>query len=122
AGRRRGGGGRSCVPVGAGVSCVRLIEISSALAERKPRKAKRVLESGFLQGRSMNVKCPKCGADYNVHPDRVPLSGIDMKCSKCLHSFHVSPADLESKGPPQPRSTRLGLKGVTFLGGERKSA
>ena len=63
----------------------------------------------------MNVKCPKCGADYNVQSDRIPLSGIDMKCTKCLHSFHVAPGNDDGIVPPS--TTRLGLKGVTFLGG-----
>ncbi len=65
----------------------------------------------------MSVKCPKCGAGYNVQPDRVHLSGLDMKCSKCLHTFHISPGDLEDVAQPAPASTRLGLRGVTFLGG-----
>ncbi len=73
----------------------------------------------------MKVTCPKCGADYDVHADRVPTEGIDMKCSKCLHTFKVYPHGSDAEGPAAsgfPDSSNFGLKGVTFLGGQPAGA
>ena len=66
----------------------------------------------------MNVTCPKCGAAYEVHADRVPGEGIDMKCSKCLHTFKVQSPSAAPSRPPSSSSADFSLKGVTFLGGQ----
>jgi predicted Zn finger-like uncharacterized protein len=66
----------------------------------------------------MKVTCPKCGAAYDVHADRVPAGGIDMKCSRCLHTFKVDPhaaAAPDTGGP-------VNLPGVTFLGQNKAPA
>ncbi len=61
----------------------------------------------------MNVSCPKCGAAYEVDVARVPVGGVDMKCSRCLHTFKVNP---HAGGLQGPTTAELNLKGVTFLG------
>ena len=67
----------------------------------------------------MKVTCPKCSAEYSVQPDRIPPSGIDMKCSKCLHTFRLSPEQIRSGQQGSPEG--LNIQGVTFLGGEQSS-
>ncbi|MEO1271851.1 MAG: zinc-ribbon domain-containing protein, partial [Myxococcota bacterium] len=62
----------------------------------------------------MKVTCPKCSAEYSVQPDRIPPSGIDMKCSKCLHTFRLSPEQIRSGRQSSPEG--LNIQGVTFLG------
>jgi predicted Zn finger-like uncharacterized protein len=64
----------------------------------------------------MNVNCPKCSAAYQVDAARIPLGGIDMKCSRCLHTFEVNPHAPPPGGGQGLKGTGLNLPGVTFLG------
>ncbi|MFH2007257.1 MAG: tetratricopeptide repeat protein [bacterium] len=37
----------------------------------------------------MKVICEKCGSSYDIENQRIPPSGMTMKCPKCLGSFRV---------------------------------
>ncbi|MBU0551520.1 zinc-ribbon domain-containing protein [Myxococcota bacterium] len=39
----------------------------------------------------MKIICPKCSADYNIDDARIPTSGLQIKCPKCLNSFVAQP-------------------------------
>ncbi|MBU1247148.1 MAG: zinc-ribbon domain-containing protein [Proteobacteria bacterium] len=39
----------------------------------------------------MIVSCPNCATKYNLPDEKVPASGIKVKCSKCSHLFKVTP-------------------------------
>ncbi|GAB4290242.1 MAG: hypothetical protein Kow0090_03260 [Myxococcota bacterium] len=49
----------------------------------------------------MKVICPQCGKDYNIDESRIPPSGINIKCPKCMHAFRV---DKPSEQKPSPQS------------------
>ncbi len=64
----------------------------------------------------MNINCPQCNAGYEVDTSRVPVGGIEMKCTRCHHTFLVDP----HATPPSSQKTEFNLKGVTFLGVEQE--
>jgi predicted Zn finger-like uncharacterized protein len=44
----------------------------------------------------MRLTCPRCGAQYEVPSDAIPLSGRDVQCSACQHTW------FEKGPPPEP--------------------
>jgi len=38
----------------------------------------------------MNVLCPKCQALFRIDPERVPLAGARVRCSRCAEVFPLS--------------------------------
>lgn len=59
----------------------------------------------------MNVRCPNCESAFRVDPERVPVSGIKARCSRCSTIFHLtrdglvkSPtaATVPASAPPPP--------------------
>ncbi|MCA9545177.1 MAG: zinc-ribbon domain-containing protein, partial [Myxococcales bacterium] len=39
----------------------------------------------------MRITCPKCQAGYDLKPSQIPAHGLQIKCSRCLHSFVAHP-------------------------------
>lgn len=37
----------------------------------------------------MDVRCDKCGSEYDLEETRVPEAGLSVKCSQCSHVFKV---------------------------------
>jgi predicted Zn finger-like uncharacterized protein len=61
----------------------------------------------------MKVACKQCGATYDIKDERIPPSGMSMKCPKCLSSFRVTKegASEENQGLERSRTILgIGLK------------
>lgn len=41
----------------------------------------------------MIIECENCETRFHLDDERVPDSGVKVRCSKCKHAFRVSPAD-----------------------------
>ncbi len=53
---------------------------------------------------AMRVKCPKCGAQYNLDPQKLSPQGTKVRCSSCQHIFVVKrKAEGETSAPPPAR-------------------
>lgn len=53
---------------------------------------------------AMRVKCPKCGAQYNLDPQKLSPQGTKVRCSSCQHIFVVKrkAGEGEASAPPKP--------------------
>lgn len=51
----------------------------------------------------MILECPQCQAKFKVAGTAIPAAGRTVRCSRCAHSWHVSPADLQEVIPPPTR-------------------
>ncbi|ETR74400.1 MAG: anti-sigma B factor antagonist [Candidatus Magnetoglobus multicellularis str. Araruama] len=51
----------------------------------------------------MIVQCESCQKKYRLDDKKMPPKGTKVRCSRCKHIFHVSPAQSET---PQPKSDR----------------
>jgi predicted Zn finger-like uncharacterized protein len=49
----------------------------------------------------MKITCESCSAQYDLDDNRIPPSGLTMKCPACLHSFTVRKG---AAPPPRPPS------------------
>src|SRR5690242_15654037 len=50
----------------------------------------------------MKVTCESCSAQYDLDDNRIPPSGIKMKCPACLHQFTVKkPVGPAAVAPPR---------------------
>jgi predicted Zn finger-like uncharacterized protein len=50
----------------------------------------------------MKITCESCSAQYDLDDNRIPPSGLTMKCPACLHSFTVKKGAPAAAGLPQP--------------------
>jgi predicted Zn finger-like uncharacterized protein len=50
----------------------------------------------------MKITCESCSAQYDLDDNRIPPSGLTMKCPACLHSFTVKKGAAASPPPPPP--------------------
>lgn len=50
----------------------------------------------------MIVQCENCHTKYNLPDDKIPADGVKVKCSKCSHTFMVSPPK-----PAEPEPTEI---------------
>jgi predicted Zn finger-like uncharacterized protein len=77
------------------------------------------LDTQGNEGVMIKVSCPSCNASYDVDENRLPDSGLRMRCPKCAESFQVhhdgsvaksgggkAPA---AQNPPQRKPTQVGL-------------
>ena len=47
----------------------------------------------------MDVRCTKCGVEYEFDEDRVSPAGVTVKCTSCGHVFKVKPGGAEPDAP-----------------------
>src|SRR3569832_643626 len=69
----------------------------------------------------MKITCERCSAQYDLDENRIPPSGMTMKCHACLHQFTVRrsgstapvmpkpPAPPVAAPPPKPKSLEIEL-------------
>src|SRR5947207_4795031 len=50
----------------------------------------------------MKISCERCSAQYDLDENRIPPSGMTMKCPACLHQFTVRRGGSTSAAPPPP--------------------
>lgn len=50
----------------------------------------------------MNVRCPNCQSAFRVDPERIPVSGIKARCSRCSSVFHLSRDGIQRAQTPTP--------------------
>ncbi|HXU72213.1 MAG TPA: tetratricopeptide repeat protein [Polyangia bacterium] len=67
----------------------------------------------------MKISCERCSAQYDLDENRIPPSGMTMKCPACLHQFTVRksgatvptmpkpPIPTAAPPPPKPREIEL---------------
>src|SRR6185312_4944332 len=67
----------------------------------------------------MKISCERCSAQYDLDENRIPPSGMTMKCPACLHQFTVRksgatvptmpkpPIPAAAPPPPKPREIEL---------------
>src|SRR6266568_4648458 len=48
----------------------------------------------------MKLSCERCSAQYDLDENRIPPSGMTMKCPACLHQFTVRRGGSTSPAPP----------------------
>lgn len=63
----------------------------------------------------MNVACPSCHTRYSVEDNRIPPSGVTIKCPKCTHSFVVK-RDGAAEGAAAPPGQAAGGGAVPLPG------
>ena len=51
----------------------------------------------------MKISCERCSAQYDLDENRIPPSGMMMKCPACLHQFTVRRAGASSTIPTMPK-------------------
>jgi predicted Zn finger-like uncharacterized protein len=71
----------------------------------------------------MKISCERCSAQYDLDENRIPPSGMTMKCPACLHQFTVrrsgatAPAmpkpPVAPSPPPQPKPREIELSSFT---------
>ncbi|MDB4970678.1 MAG: Tetratricopeptide 2 repeat protein [Myxococcales bacterium] len=50
----------------------------------------------------MKITCERCSAQYDLDENRIPPSGMTMKCPACLHQFTVRRGGSTAAAPPPP--------------------
>ena len=50
----------------------------------------------------MKISCERCSAQYDLDENRIPPSGMQMKCPACLHTFVVRRSGAQAGPPPMP--------------------
>src|SRR5262245_8064442 len=50
----------------------------------------------------MKITCDSCGAQYDLDDNRIPPSGMTMRCPACLHSFTVRREVAPPPAAPEP--------------------
>jgi predicted Zn finger-like uncharacterized protein len=51
----------------------------------------------------MKISCERCSAQYDLDENRIPPSGMMMKCPACLHQFTVRRGGATSTPPTMPK-------------------
>jgi predicted Zn finger-like uncharacterized protein len=51
----------------------------------------------------MKISCERCSAQYDLDENRIPPSGMMMKCPACLHQFTVRRGGATSTAPTMPK-------------------
>lgn len=51
----------------------------------------------------MKISCERCSAQYDLDENRIPPSGMMMKCPACLHQFTVRRGGASSSVPSMPK-------------------
>ena len=52
----------------------------------------------------MKVVCEKCQSEYSIDDNRIPATGLKIKCPKCMHAFVVNKGDGAPATPPGPHA------------------
>jgi len=52
----------------------------------------------------MKVVCEKCQSEYSIDDNRIPATGLKIKCPKCMHAFVVRKGDEAPATPPGPHA------------------
>src|SRR6516162_9501775 len=47
----------------------------------------------------MKITCESCSAQYDLDDNRIPPSGLTMKCPECLHTFVVKKGAAPAAAP-----------------------
>jgi len=63
----------------------------------------------------ITVSCPSCGATFPVDTNKVPVGGVNARCSECRHVFRVERPVEPPSFPPEPLPT---LEAPGFESGE----
>ncbi|MBL9037183.1 MAG: zinc-ribbon domain-containing protein [Archangium sp.] len=50
----------------------------------------------------MDVRCPRCQAEYDFDEARIPDDGLTVKCVQCNHVFRVKRREATELPPPSP--------------------
>src|SRR5205823_4454279 len=71
------------------------------LVKRISHRAAMLSSRPYLQdSRGMKITCESCSAQYDLDDNRIPPSGLLMKCPACLHSFTVKKGTPAAAAPP----------------------
>jgi predicted Zn finger-like uncharacterized protein len=55
----------------------------------------------------MKISCERCSAQYDLDENRIPPSGMTMKCPACLHQFTVRRSGSTAPAMPKPPTPPL---------------
>ncbi len=55
----------------------------------------------------MDVKCDRCGTEYEIDDSRVTEDGVSVKCNSCGYLFRIRKKSAGVVQPPAPQDTRL---------------
>ena len=71
----------------------------------------------------MKIVCPSCSADYRMSEDKIPTTGLAIRCPSCRHNFTAFPdgrtesaedAFTDTGAPPSPPPPPIDLGGDDF--------
>src|SRR6185295_13778558 len=68
----------------------------------------------------MDVRCEKCGTEYELDEARLKPGGVTVKCTNCGHMFKIRKRTITNVGmtsPPGPAGASGGAAGMTMPSG-----